>query len=48
MAITGISAPVAVGTGTGLPGTLTDAIELERTEVLESKVATHLRFRLVT
>ena len=48
MAITRISAPVASGTGTGLSSNFTDAIELERTEVLESKVATHLRFRIVT
>jgi dihydrofolate reductase len=37
-------APVVLGAGTRLFDNLTDPIELERTEVLESEFATHLRF----
>src|SRR6266567_1369155 len=40
-------APVVLGAGTRLFDNLTDPIELERTEVLESQFATHLRFRIV-
>jgi dihydrofolate reductase len=41
-------APVVLGAGTRLFDNLTHPIELERTEVLESQFATHLRFRVVT
>jgi dihydrofolate reductase len=40
-------APVVLGAGTRLFDNLADPIELERTEVLESQFATHLRFRVV-
>jgi dihydrofolate reductase len=40
-------APVVLGAGTRLFDDLTGPIELERTEVVESKLATHLRFRVV-
>jgi len=40
-------APVVLGAGTRLFDNLTDPIELERTEVVESQFATHLRFRIV-
>ncbi len=40
-------APVILGAGTRLFGNLTGPIELERTEVVESRYATHLRFRIV-
>ncbi len=39
---------VVLGAGTRLFDNLTDPIELERTEVLESQFATHLRFRIIT
>jgi dihydrofolate reductase len=41
-------APIVLGTGTRLFDKLIDPIELERTEVVESQFATHLRFRVVT
>jgi dihydrofolate reductase len=40
-------APIVLGAGTRLFDDLTDPIELERTEVVESQFATHLRFRVV-
>lgn len=40
-------APVVLGAGTRLFDNLTAPIELERTEVVESTFATHLRFRVV-
>jgi dihydrofolate reductase len=40
-------APVILGAGTRLFGNLTGPFELERTEVVESRDATHLRFRIV-
>ncbi len=40
-------APVVLGAGTRLFDNLTEPIELERTEVLESQFATHLRFRVL-
>jgi dihydrofolate reductase len=40
-------APVVLGAGTRLFDNLTDPVELERTEVLESEFATHLRFHVV-
>jgi dihydrofolate reductase len=40
-------APVILGAGTRLFGNLTGPIELERTEVVESQSATHIRFRVV-
>jgi dihydrofolate reductase len=40
-------APIVLGAGTRLFNNLTDSIELERTEVVESQFATHLRFRVV-
>jgi len=40
-------APVVLGAGTRLFDDLREPIELERTEVLESEFATHLRFRVV-
>jgi dihydrofolate reductase len=40
-------APVVLGAGTRLFENLTKPIELERTEVVESQFATHLRFRVV-
>jgi dihydrofolate reductase len=40
-------APIILGAGTRLFDNLTDPIELERTEVVESEFATHLRFRVV-
>ncbi len=39
-------APVVLGAGTRLFDNLTDPIELERTEVVESQFGTHLRFRV--
>jgi dihydrofolate reductase len=41
-------APIILGTGTRLFDNLTGPIELERTEIVESQFATHLRFRIVT
>ncbi len=40
-------APVVLGAGTKLFDGLSDPIELERTEVVESQFGTHLRFRVV-
>jgi dihydrofolate reductase len=40
-------APVVLGAGTRLFDNLVTSIELERTEVVESRFATHLRFRIV-
>ena len=40
-------APVVLGAGTRLFDNLTEPIQLERTEVVESQFATHLRFRVV-
>jgi dihydrofolate reductase len=40
-------APIVLGAGTRLFDNLTGPIALERTEVVESEFATHLRFRLV-
>jgi dihydrofolate reductase len=40
-------APVILGAGTRLFGNLTGPIQLERTEVVESQFATHLRYRVV-
>jgi dihydrofolate reductase len=40
-------APIVLGTGTRLFDNLIDPIELERTEIVESQFATHLRFRVV-
>ena len=40
-------APVVLGAGTRLFDNLTDPIELERTEVVESQFGTHLRFRVL-
>jgi dihydrofolate reductase/catechol 2,3-dioxygenase-like lactoylglutathione lyase family enzyme len=40
-------APIIIGTGTRLFDNLTDRIELERTEVVESQFATHLRFQVI-
>ena len=40
-------APIILGGGTRLFDNLTGPIELERTEVVESQFATHLRFRIV-
>ena len=40
-------APIVLGAGTRLFDNLTDPIELERTEVLESEFATHLRFHVI-
>jgi len=40
-------APVVLGAGTRLFDNLTEPIELERTEVVESQFATHLRFRII-
>lgn len=40
-------APIVLGAGTRLFDNLTDPIDLERTEIVESQFATHLRFRLV-
>jgi dihydrofolate reductase/catechol 2,3-dioxygenase-like lactoylglutathione lyase family enzyme len=40
-------APMVLGAGTRLFDNLTDPIELERTEVVESQFGTHLRFRLI-
>jgi hypothetical protein len=39
-------APIVLGAGTRLFDNLTDPIEFERTEVVESQFATHLRFRV--
>lgn len=41
-------APVVLGAGTRLFDNLAASIELERTEVVESAFATHLRFRVLT
>ena len=38
---------MVLGAGTRLFDNLTDPIELERTEVVESQFATHMRFRLI-
>jgi dihydrofolate reductase len=38
-------APIILGAGTRLFDNLTQPIELERTELVESQFATHLRFR---
>jgi dihydrofolate reductase len=40
-------APVVLGAGTRLFGNLRGPVELERTEVVESQFATHLRFRIL-
>jgi catechol 2,3-dioxygenase-like lactoylglutathione lyase family enzyme len=40
-------APIVLGAGIRLFDNLTDAIELERTEVVESRFGTHLRFRVI-
>jgi dihydrofolate reductase len=40
-------APIVLGSGTRLFDNLTAPIELERTEVVESQFATHLRFKIV-
>src|SRR5947209_15871895 len=40
-------APIVLGAGTRLFDDLTDPISLERTEVVESQYATHLRFSIV-
>jgi dihydrofolate reductase/catechol 2,3-dioxygenase-like lactoylglutathione lyase family enzyme len=40
-------APIVLGAGIRLFDNLTDQIELERTEVVESQFATHLRFRVI-
>jgi dihydrofolate reductase len=40
-------APVVLGAGTRLFDKLTDPIDLERTEIVESQFATHLRFRVI-
>jgi dihydrofolate reductase len=40
-------APVVLGAGTRLFDNLTEPIELERTEVVESQFGTHLRFRVL-
>ena len=40
-------APILLGSGTRLFDNLTESITLERTEVVESQYATHLRFRVV-
>ncbi len=40
-------APIVLGAGTRLFDNLTEPIELERTEVVESQFGTHLRFRVV-
>src|SRR6266550_1638411 len=40
-------APVVLSAGTRLFDNLTDRIELERTEVVESQFATHLRFQVI-
>jgi dihydrofolate reductase len=40
-------APVILGAGTRLFGNLTGPIEVERTDIVESQYATHLRFRIV-
>jgi len=40
-------APVVLGAGTRLFDNLTSPIELDRTEVVESQFATHLRFHVV-
>lgn len=40
-------APVILGAGRSLFDNLSDPITLERTEVVESQYATHLRFRIV-
>jgi catechol 2,3-dioxygenase-like lactoylglutathione lyase family enzyme len=40
-------APIVLGAGIPLFDNLTDRIELERTEVVMSKFATHLRFRVI-
>ncbi len=40
-------APIVLGAGTRLFDYLTDRIELERTKVVESQFATHLRFRVI-
>jgi dihydrofolate reductase len=40
-------APIVLGAGTPLFDNLTAPIELERTEVIESQFAIHLRFRVV-
>jgi dihydrofolate reductase len=40
-------APVILGAGTRLYDNLTAPITLERTEIVESRYATHLRFRVV-
>ena len=40
-------APVILGAGTRLFDNLTEPIRLERTEVVESQFATHIRFRIV-
>ena len=40
-------APIVLGAGIRLFDNLTDRIELERTEVVESQFATHLRFRVI-
>lgn len=40
-------APIVLGAGIRLFDNLTGPIELERTEVVESQFATHLRFRIV-
>ncbi len=40
-------APILLGAGTRLFDNLTESIALERTEVVESQRATHLRFRVM-
>ncbi len=40
-------APVVLGDGIRLFGDLTGPIELERTEVVESRFATHVRYRVL-
>jgi catechol 2,3-dioxygenase-like lactoylglutathione lyase family enzyme len=40
-------APIVLGAGIRLFDNLTGAIELERTEVVESRFGTHLRFRVI-
>jgi len=40
-------APIVLGAGIRLFDNLTDRIELERTEVVQSQFATHLRFRVI-
>jgi dihydrofolate reductase len=40
-------APIILGEGTRLFDNLTASIQLERTEIVESEFATHLRFRVL-